>query len=302
MSPFHTSSDLEVSSPLLRLPGEIRNKIYQYVLTSSAPLHRRQTWNLVSSHNLKLFRHHSFEEETAPSDTRPHPFFNSLKFVSRQVYAEIAGLELKLNTLFFESQAELQYLQAPDTVQKTTAQDWFFDFVESLTEEKLQWLSTVIIASNQKFNDVVPLPAVLTPLVVFAKDHPNIDVRYQFTDFCLDFKDIERPIREFFRFGFILTCALRDAEESRVLWEAMIGLAHFPHMIVAAVAGFRKLWSRPAGFGNVSNFSIWPTSGFDEVKAALEAEKQGMHIEEMDIMRLSGMRKCGRSMALPDWR
>jgi len=278
MAPFPNTSDMEVSSPLLRLPGEIRNKIFQYVLTSSAPLHHCQSWDVVSSHNLKIFRHHSFEEETAPGDTRPRPFFNSVKFVCRQLYAETAGLELKFNTLLFNAQAELQYLQAPGTIQKTTAQDWFFDLVDSLTAEKLQWLSTVILASNQKFNDVVPLPAVLNEIADFAKQHPHINVRFHFEGFCLDLTHVQRPTQEFFRVGFILVTALRDAEESRVLWEALTGVACFPH-VVATIHG---LWSKPAVFGNVPNFSIWPTNGFDEIRAALEAEKQGMHIEEMD--------------------
>ncbi|KAH3990386.1 hypothetical protein HBH70_201750 [Parastagonospora nodorum] len=87
------TTDLEVPSPLIRFPGELRNKIYQYVFTASVPLHHRQTWAVVSSRNLTFSRHHSFEDETGGCELLPRPFFNSLKFVCRQLYAEAAGLE-----------------------------------------------------------------------------------------------------------------------------------------------------------------------------------------------------------------
>jgi hypothetical protein len=117
---------------------------------------------------------HEFRDESQDTPKGRSSQFNSPKLVCKQLHAETAGLEIQFNCVIF----------TPSGGSGKTAEHAFFDFVALMTLKKMDWLSTVIIATNEKClsatvtrsPDLPHLPA----LVSFAKHHPTIDIRYQF--------------------------------------------------------------------------------------------------------------------------
>ncbi len=84
---------------LLGLPGEIRNRICEYVLTAKqqlifAPTFQKEEGYFKENNKIELHAT-SFDNY---SDTSKE--FNQIKYVSRQLYKETAGLEAKFNGLF----------------------------------------------------------------------------------------------------------------------------------------------------------------------------------------------------------
>ncbi len=79
------------ASPLLRLPGEIRNRIYEYALAADDNKISAKPCGL-DSKNVQI---HLYLPENENID------FNLLKFVCRQLYKETAGIEAKFNTVYF---------------------------------------------------------------------------------------------------------------------------------------------------------------------------------------------------------
>jgi len=76
----------------LQMPGELRNKIYDYVLHEPGGLHCRY-WRNDAKHCFKMFA--SFEASVSDGGVE----VNQLKYASRQLYRETAGLGLGANDL-----------------------------------------------------------------------------------------------------------------------------------------------------------------------------------------------------------
>jgi hypothetical protein len=116
-------------SPLLQLPGELRNHIYELALTANG-----------------FLRYHSRLEKPCfvdvPSDrnaTTPSkglPEFNQLKYVCLQIYSETACLELKLNRIVFRSASSR-------TVDMPAYR--FGRFLDECTPPKQTWLKRVTL-------------------------------------------------------------------------------------------------------------------------------------------------------------
>lgn len=101
---------LDTFHPFLRLPPEIRNRIYEYALTLPdtsldhltpcklamyfTPGERCGYYDSISFWNDDLDR--------ASNDRPARKDFNQLRFVSRKLYQETAGLEFKFNALCFD--------------------------------------------------------------------------------------------------------------------------------------------------------------------------------------------------------
>ncbi|KAI4607599.1 hypothetical protein J4E83_009496 [Alternaria metachromatica] len=85
---------MSTESPLLKLPGELRNKIYELVLTSPSPLylHSPEAPRQVVRHSENL------GALGTPSPVKRYVEFNMLKYVNRQLYSETAGLDFKYNS------------------------------------------------------------------------------------------------------------------------------------------------------------------------------------------------------------
>lgn len=84
-------------SPLLCLPGELRNRIYNCALTVGVRSIRYQEVPVYSPLAQPSLRRFYFAEHFSDEDED----FNQLKFVCRQLYTETALLELRLNRVTF---------------------------------------------------------------------------------------------------------------------------------------------------------------------------------------------------------
>ncbi|KAI4931192.1 hypothetical protein J4E85_003781 [Alternaria conjuncta] len=103
-------------SRLFLLPPELRNVIYEYVLTTPDATLKYTT-----------------------NDTSGHKQLNQLQYVNKQLHQECAHLELKFNTtITISTRAE----------GKTTATEQFFALLASLPEEKHKWLRTVALQNT----------------------------------------------------------------------------------------------------------------------------------------------------------
>ncbi|KAI4953036.1 hypothetical protein J4E86_006575 [Alternaria arbusti] len=85
---------MSTESPLLKLPGELRNKIYELALSSPSPLylHSPEAPRQVVRHSENL------GALGTPSPVKRYVEFNMLKYVNRQLYSETAGLDFKYNS------------------------------------------------------------------------------------------------------------------------------------------------------------------------------------------------------------
>jgi hypothetical protein len=113
---------------LFKLPGELRNRILEYALTSSEPLRYNSPMGSSS-------RSSFYVSLTKPDGTMISHEFNVIKYVNRQLYAETAGLEIKLNTLHFSFQIGIEWSPAQH----------FFSFICFLAPTKRMWLRHVVV-------------------------------------------------------------------------------------------------------------------------------------------------------------
>ncbi|KAF2640341.1 hypothetical protein P280DRAFT_507848 [Massarina eburnea CBS 473.64] len=101
---------------LMDLPGEIRNLIYEFALTSPSPLHYREP---ISDTTKPLI----YEPATEYSQAAE---INQIKYVNKRLYAETAGLEVVFNTILFARKEEKE--STPGTM--------FLRFWNSMTDNK----------------------------------------------------------------------------------------------------------------------------------------------------------------------
>jgi hypothetical protein len=87
-------------SPLLRLPGELHNRIYDFALSADEPLFFKQGTRYTRS----VFIEVTDKEDDAQNSRNGLEEFNQLKFVCRQLYAETACLELKASSVSFQGE------------------------------------------------------------------------------------------------------------------------------------------------------------------------------------------------------
>lgn len=253
-------------SPLLALPAEVRNRIMEFALTSSGPLYHRPP-HPRNTHQLnQVRRHHRLVEEKHMVSNTPHFSFNTVKLVCRQLYAETAGLELQHNSILFKSHGMRPHnrnglVQAMHRPLRKSAESSFFDFVTPMTPTKLEWLSTVIIASDHRalsmLNGAAPPMENLSMLAYFCKQYPNIKMRYQFPNFCFDHSD-PHPSLQYLTVGTALTWALLGddagikAAGHHLPWHA------WARMLIAAAIVWRDTWGIDYVLRGVENFSFTP--------------------------------------------
>src|SRR5262245_54277139 len=88
------NSNITTSSPLLKLPNELRNKIYDFALMELHPI----------IHSLTPSDHSCFLQLPEESAQEPTKECNQLKYVSHQIRRETIGYELKVNGISFIQQ------------------------------------------------------------------------------------------------------------------------------------------------------------------------------------------------------
>jgi hypothetical protein len=158
------SSPGEVSSPLLRLPGEIRNSILAFALHEKDGLH----YSKISEDKSVL---------TSRADALDSS--NQLKFVSRQLYEETAGLELRYNKVNFLSDSE-----------RGTAGEQFLRFTRMLGASKISWLSSLSLRDRKEppksIKKIPETLEVMEAINSFCLAHPACNVSYIFSGFDYD--------------------------------------------------------------------------------------------------------------------
>jgi hypothetical protein len=117
-------------SPLLRLPGELRSRIYEFALTANGCL----------LYHFRVKKPCFVDVPSDRNDITPSqslPEFNQLKYTCRQMYSETACLELKLNHIVFRSALD----RAVDSMPAYR----FGKFLDECTPSKQTWLKRVTL-------------------------------------------------------------------------------------------------------------------------------------------------------------
>jgi hypothetical protein len=247
-------------SAFLRLPGEIRNKICQYALTSATPIEHLPGYRTVCGPQ--------FIDRSQDTPKGRSLQFNSLKLVCKQLHAETAGLEIQFNCTIF----------TPSAGYSKPAEQCFFDFVASMTLKKLDWLSTVIIATEVKclgpsVRDLPNLP-YLSALVAFAKHHPTTDVRYQFVNFQFS-RDNLYSWLSFMYVGVALMIALKGMSISDAALGETFGGCQWVSVMYDRAEAWSKTWNIVGLLRGVKNFAVWPKGG-EELVNYMESLEQNI--------------------------
>ncbi|KAF3010960.1 hypothetical protein E8E13_010437 [Curvularia kusanoi] len=161
-------SGVQPMSAFLQLPGEIRNRIYEYALTSSS---RIQYLDNEGSARQKSIFYEGSELLKQPISKVP-PEFNQLKYVNRQLHHETVTLELKYNSVAF--------LDAQDAFANPCGcQMW--SFIEDLKPSLRLWLTNVTVALSPADLPFRPFsrdaPEKLAVLDRLCLENPHINLR-----------------------------------------------------------------------------------------------------------------------------
>jgi hypothetical protein len=182
-SPLHTTHVHQINrppvslqyepsiSPLLKLPGELRNRIYQLALTTSKGIH-------LDPSNPTQFLDADVDVTMAYEDRRP---VNLLKFTCRQLYQETAGIEVKFNRVEYSGYHQsLLELHGPN--RSPGPAQAFNDFLSNCTATKATWLREVTLYFQTRLDrgpgTFVESETELLAVDEFCRNHPRVNVRY----------------------------------------------------------------------------------------------------------------------------
>jgi hypothetical protein len=159
-------------SPLLRLPAELRNRIYEYALTAKGDL----MYMFWGTDHKSIICDSAHDADSSRPVSVGATEFNQLKYVCLKLYAETAAIELKLNALNVHGQYDLPV---------TRPAYGFSCFVQQLSPSKHAWLAHVVLeltASNWPKNDLSRLlmegPSSFIEIAKFCVKNPQIKVDY----------------------------------------------------------------------------------------------------------------------------
>jgi hypothetical protein len=223
-----TCSDNIQGSPLLHLPGEIRNRIYGYALTSSAELHYRGGDSSLSG----LIYKEIFADGLVATQS-----FNQLKNTCRQLRAETTDLELQHNDISIE--ADVVHWHDPETydhrvetaMEGVSGPARLNSMLHGLQTSRMYWPRNIFIksdfGSSASFRNPTKqdfgYPCFLAPWAEDAiKDydrlclgHPQMSVRYigpTFEAVMMDYL-----LEDVLLFGVVTTKALRGRDLSALV-------------------------------------------------------------------------------------
>ncbi|KAH7081377.1 hypothetical protein BKA63DRAFT_487106 [Paraphoma chrysanthemicola] len=175
-------SELPHPAFLLSLPGELRNRIWEYALTSSVSIHHARTSRITADGQSRISYVLSACSTIATSDppTQEGPAgstleYNNIKYVNRQLYDETANLEMKYNKIQF-SQLNAGEASALDQVVGYTAR---------LPRKHVKWLANVILEPHADA-DALRLwqkdnrkgHRELSILIKYCEQHPDVHITY----------------------------------------------------------------------------------------------------------------------------
>jgi len=157
----------QLQSPLLQLPGELRNRIYELALSSEVPL----------VFHSGGYRKRSIFSVDAPTSPNEPVEFNQIKFTCRQLYIETACLESKSSQLTFRGR---RISASPEPAQL------FNKFLEATSVSKRSWLTQVTldqISGCFGAINIIGNPSHLRPVAQFARSNPRARIDYTTCEF-----------------------------------------------------------------------------------------------------------------------
>lgn len=260
------------ASILLRLPGEIRNRIFEYTLTSSRPLHHRAPLERFSLDMPTVEQHPTlFEAKHVDNlELTRCPEFNQLKFVNKQLYKETAGLELQFNRILFSPEQVVFNPQVrPEQPhgytwcmyqQVKSAEQGFIEFVQSMKAPKHSWLTKVIVqfdmwSIDMASSNVPPIP-LLPALADFCKRHPTTKIQFLLSHWNLE----DRDVFGFFSTGVFLTLVLRSNDEAQQALRDLLPNDSWSSSIEIRAGRWREIWNIKIILHGVDNFAFWPAA------------------------------------------
>ncbi|KAF2115335.1 hypothetical protein BDV96DRAFT_646344 [Lophiotrema nucula] len=180
---------------LLQLSGEVRNKIYEFSLSTDAVLYLLRVGNRYSVSE-------TFYGELTTSATE----FNQLKYVCRQLHRETARLEARFNDV---------------TILDADSVSTCLYFFTSSSHRNLALLNTIVLRYPEPREHVVEIPcsayhlALLTDL---CRSNPKVQVKLKIPTFGFSSKLRPNHIaRNFIYIGVYLDWALRGKDSFYLL-------------------------------------------------------------------------------------
>jgi hypothetical protein len=227
-------------SLLLELPGELRNRIYDYVLTETVPLYCYPSRNVAGTFNL-------FRRKRLSSMDKG---VNQMKYACRQLHQETARLGLTLNPrLIFPYQFRTG----------TPASVTCAHFLDSLAAQQKNELNVIVVEEQvpdrvrsfyKQFFDLHGIAM----LAKFAEEHPNVRVEVKLECFT------NRPS------GTIIPdigCIVQLAIRGDLVWPH---LYYLKAMVRSAVEKIVRFW-RKSGFmipPFPENLRVFPDGAFED--------------------------------------
>ncbi|KAF2823018.1 hypothetical protein CC86DRAFT_75168 [Ophiobolus disseminans] len=202
------------ASQLRVLPAELRNRIFEYALTAPEDLRYCMP---VEGASKPTFRVSATETDEAVTS---HPF-NQLKFVSRQFYAETAGIEIRLNTISFA----LQNGSAMSPAEHLT------EFLQSMSPKARSWLRKVIVRDDNpqyRHHSTIVLQdtaETISKLAEICERLPSVTLYYVLSKWTFSEEVTTSEMLSFLRNGIMCASALKGQELTDMLGER--SLIHF---------------------------------------------------------------------------
>ncbi|KAI4673151.1 uncharacterized protein J4E78_001658 [Alternaria triticimaculans] len=163
------------ASPLLRLPGELRNRIYEYALQTDDDDGLKfdsgvRSYEGVSSddgfdgHNIPRFIPYGFSRLD---------HFNELKFTCRQLYKETAGLELQVNRVHFMTHWSDKF--GPGQL--------FLTFIRNCAATKRGYFGDISLWTSThrqmpELSQSLEPKDIMFELAEYCRQHPHVNIGY----------------------------------------------------------------------------------------------------------------------------
>jgi hypothetical protein len=187
---------------LLDLPAELCNEIYGLVLTAPYGLRVRRAPGASRNMQKPVMSENGGSEQS----------INQLKYVNRQLHAETAGLEIRFNTITFNTQ------------KPRAATRRFFQFTLKCAPNKLKWLRNVVIhekLGKQESYHIEHIKANMKGIIdlfKFAAANPHIAIKYRLPSWnpmTWGYLKSHAAYR-FLIHGLVLELLFRDQDNSRL--------------------------------------------------------------------------------------
>jgi hypothetical protein len=159
------------ASPLLKLPGELRNRIYQLALTTSKVI-------FLDPSNPTRFLDADIDIMMAHEDRRE---VNLLKYTCRQLYKETTGIEIQFKRVEFSGYRQ-SLLKRAGPIRSPGPARAFYDFLSNCTATKAKCLREVTLPFRPRLgrgpDAFVESETELLAVDEFCRNHPRVNIRY----------------------------------------------------------------------------------------------------------------------------